>query len=92
MDDEVESWNAFLRWYDTKTGFPSLIRDVRRTDIETDLPKIKSVWLDTQPTVFFRDGTTAYIGSRLRGGWTVNAIDGNGVVIERDGATISLTY
>ncbi len=92
MDNELGSWNAFLRWYDSKNGFPSLIRDVRRTDVETDLPRIKSVWLDKEPAVFFRDGTTAKVGSHLDAGWVVIGINNTSVTIERDGATISLTY
>lgn len=91
-DADVPAWTAFLRWYDTKPTFPSLIRDVKRTTIDRNLPEIKSVWLDQEPTVFLKDGTVAKIGSRLKDGWTIVSIDATDVKIERDGTIISLTY
>ncbi|MEO0327119.1 MAG: hypothetical protein AAF217_00835 [Pseudomonadota bacterium] len=91
-DAEVTSWNAFLRWYDTKQNFPQLIRDVSRTTLDRNLPEVKSVWLDDQPTAFLKDGTVATVGSSLPDGWKVVSIDATSVKIERDGTFISLTY
>jgi len=91
-DREVSRWTGFLQWYDTREGFPPLIRDVSRVGVDRDLPKIKSVWLDDEPTAFLTDGSIAKIGSEIAGGWKVVGIDANGVTIERDGSTVSLTY
>ena len=91
-DREVSRWTGFLQWYDTRQGFPPLIRDVNRVGVDRDLPKIKSVWLDDEPTAFLTDGSVAKIGSEISGGWKVVGIDENGVTIERDGSTVSLTY
>lgn len=91
-DKELPRWTNFLQWYDTKTSFPPLIRDVSRTDVDTNLPKIKSVWIDDKPSVFFKDGTVGNIGSSIKGGWKIVDITNSAVMIERDGSVVSLTY
>lgn len=91
-DDELPRWTSFLQWYDTTSNFPPLIRDVSRAKVGTNLPQIKSVWLDDNPSVFFKDGTVGNVGSSLKAGWKIVSIDDASVMIERDGAIISLTY
>lgn len=89
---ELPRWTNFLQWYDTKTNFPPLIRDVSRTDVDVNVPKIKSVWLDDNPSVFFKDGTVGSIGSNIKGGWKIVDITNASVMLERNGSVISLTY
>jgi len=91
-DGELPRWTNFLQWYDSNPTFPPLIRDVNRQNINKDLPKISSVWIDDNPSVVFNDGVVANVGSEIRGGWRVVSIDTAAVVIERDGSVISLTY
>jgi len=91
-DKELPRWTSFLQWYDTTSGFPPLIRDVNRSDIDQNLPLIKSVWLDAKPTVFFKDGSVGGIGANIKDGWKIVDITNASVSIERDGAIISLTY
>jgi hypothetical protein len=91
-DKELPRWTSFLQWYDTKSNFPQLIRDVSRANVGTNIPQIKSVWLDDNPSVFFKDGTVGSVGSNLKAGWKIVSIDDASVMIERDGAIISLTY
>lgn len=91
-DKELPRWTSFLQWYDTTSNFPPLIRDVSRANVGTNLPQIKSVWLDDNPSVFFKDGTVGNVGSSVKAGWKIVSIDDASVMIERDGAIISLTY
>lgn len=91
-DAELPRWTSFLQWYDTTSNFPPLIRDVSRAEMGTDLPQIKSVWLDNNPSVFFKDGIVGNVGSSIKGGWKIVDITDASVMIERDGAIISLTY
>lgn len=91
-DQELPRWTSFLQWYDSNPGFPSLVRDVNRADVDRDLPNINSVWMDAQPTVVFSDGTIATVGSQLKDGWKVVTISNQNVTLERDGAYVSLTY
>ena len=91
-DQELPRWTSFLQWYDTTSNFPPLIRDVSRAEIGTNLPQIKSVWLDNNPSVFFKDGTVGNIGSSIKAGWKIVDINDASVMIERDGAIISLTF
>lgn len=91
-DQELDRWTGFLQWYDSNPGFPPLIRDVNRSDVDRDLPQINSVWMDDQPTVVFSDGTIAAVGSQLKDGWKLVSISDRNVTLERDGAYVSLTY
>jgi len=91
-DKELPRWTSFLQWYDTTSNFPPLIRDVSRAKAGTNLPQIKSVWLDDNPSVFFKDGTVGSVGSNIKAGWKIVDITDANVMIERDGAIISLTY
>ncbi|MEM8651230.1 MAG: FHA domain-containing protein [Pseudomonadota bacterium] len=91
-DAELPRWTAFLQWYDTTSDFPPLIRDVNRTTVDRNLPQIKSVWLDQEPTVFFKDGSVANIGTEIKDGWRVVNINSASIMLERDGAVVSLTY
>ncbi len=91
-DKELPRWTSFLQWYDTTSNFPPLIRDVSRAKMGTDLPQIKSVWLDDNPSVFFKDGIVGNVGSSIKGGWKIVDITDASVMIERDGSIISLTY
>lgn len=91
-DKELPRWTSFLQWYDTTSNFPPLIRDVSRAKVGSNLPQIKSVWLDDNPSVFFKDGVVGSIGSSIKGGWKIVDINDGSVMIERDGAIISLTY
>ena len=89
---EEKRWNSFREWYQARTGYPVLKDDVRVSEAARDLPEIKSVWLDQSPTVFFQDGSKGGIGERIADGWTIVYIDRTAVLIERDGATITLAY
>lgn len=91
-DKELPRWTNFLQWYDTTSNFPPLIRDVNRTDVDQNLPRIKSVWLDDNPSVFFKNGTIGTVGSEIESGWKIVEITDASVMIERDGTLISLTY
>ncbi len=91
-DAELPRWTSFLQWYDSTSNFPPLIRDVSRAKIGSNIPQIKSVWLDDNPSVFFKDGIVGSIGSNIKDGWKIVDINDASVMIERDGAVISLTY
>ena len=91
-DKELPRWTSFLQWYDSTSNFPPLIRDVSRAKVGNNLPQIKSVWLDDNPSVFFKDGIVGNIGSSIKGGWKIVDITNASVMIERDGAILSLTY
>ena len=91
-DNELGRWTNFLQWYDSNPAFPPLIRDVNRVDLNDGLPKISSVWLDTNPSVVFGDGSIAGVGDQITDGWEIISIDANAVTVGRDGSVISLTY
>lgn len=91
-DKELPRWTNFLQWYDSSAHFPPLIRDISRVGIDNNLPKIKSVWLDSNPSVFFKDGVVGGVGSKIKDGWKIVDINNSSVMIERDGTVVSLTF
>ncbi|MEL7430521.1 MAG: hypothetical protein AAFN43_11040, partial [Pseudomonadota bacterium] len=91
-DSELGRWTNFLQWYDSNPGFPTLIRDVNRVDLNDGLPRISSVWLDGKPSVVFSDGAVANVGDQIADGWQVIAIETGAVTLGREGSVISLTY
>ena len=91
-DSVAGEWTGFLQWYDGKRGFPPLVNAVSVSGDNQDLPSISTVWLGQTPLVEFTDGTRGQIGSVLEGGWRIVGIDRSAVSLERNGATISVTY
>lgn len=91
-DKELPRWTSFLQWYDTSSNFPPLIRDVSRVGVDNNLPKIKSVWIDDNPSVFFKNGVVGNVGSKIKDGWKIVDISNSSVMIERDGTVVSLTF
>lgn len=90
-DNDTANWNSFLYWYDQRKGFPTAVRDVKRDKQESDLPKVKSIWMEEPATAFFQDGTSATIGEKLWFDWVVVDITRAGVVLERDGSRLELS-
>jgi hypothetical protein len=91
-ETQSSAWNEFLRWYDGNSDFPKLIREVSRSEIDTGLPALQSVWLDGEPTVYFKDGASAKVGETVSGDWTIREITAASVTVERDGSTVALTF
>lgn len=89
---EVENWEKFLAWYDTKDGFPALHHTVSANAVSGDIPELKSVWFHKDPIAYFQDGTFGSAGSILQDGWTIKNIEAWAVLIERDGAMVTLSY
>ncbi len=89
---QAPSWNEFLRWYDSNPGFPKLVRDVARSEADTDLPALQSVWLEGEPTVYFKSGVSGKVGDVVPGEWRITAITAASVTVERDGSSVALTF
>ncbi len=84
------TWTAFLRWYDTKTGFPTLINMVDVSGDQDGIPTVSAVWLGAKPFVEFDDGSRGKIGSVLKGGWKIVNISRAGISFERNGAVVKV--
>lgn len=89
---EELQWNAFLTWYDTKEGFPKLVPQVTADAVSGNIPDLKSVWFHKDPVAYFQDGSFGGVGSVLQDGWEIKNIEPWAILIERDGAKISIAY
>lgn len=90
--EETQNWDEFLAWYDTKPEFPTLSHQVEATAISGNIPKLKSVWFNENSTAYFTDGSFGNIGTIIQDGWEIKGIEGWAVFVERDEATITLSY
>ncbi len=88
----VEKWRDVLKWYDSRPASPLLVNNVARATQATDVPQLRSVWVDVNPQVMLSSGQTARVGDTIAGGWRIEAIDQRAVVLTRDGKTTRLTY
>ncbi|WP_284178530.1 hypothetical protein [Rhabdaerophilum sp. SD176] len=88
----VEKWRDLLKWYDSRPSSPLLVNNVTRTAQAKDVPQLRSVWVDVNPQVMLSSGQTARVGDTIAGGWRIEAIDQQAVVLSRDGRTTRLTY
>lgn len=87
-------WLATETWYDQVFAARTpLLRQVRMTG-NTPAPSvsISAVWAGDDPHVVTRSGEKLSVGAVLDGGWKIVKIDHDGVQIERDGHTMTLTY
>jgi hypothetical protein len=76
-------WQAYLAWYDREAGLPTLVSSVTMTPKLAQLRPIQAVQLHAPATVFFATGEPAQIGAVLEEGWTLTAIDADGLTLER---------
>jgi len=90
--EEAENWQSFLSWYESKEGFPSLKHDVETSATSSNIPELKSVWFDTNPTAYFIDGRSGNIGTSFEDGWRIVSIEAWAVFVERNGKTVMLQY
>lgn len=89
---ETANWQSFQEWYKTKEGFPKLVHSVNANASSGDIPELKSVWFDANPTAYFVDGRFGKIGAVLDDGWKIVSIEAWAVFVERNGTTIALNY
>ncbi|MEM6666333.1 MAG: hypothetical protein AAF638_08015 [Pseudomonadota bacterium] len=91
-DAEMQRWRGVLQWHDLQTSAPLLVNNVKLGDGEADLPEIQSVWMGDDPHVVLKGGEMAREGERLAGGWTLERITGEGIILNQDGRRISVTF
>ena len=89
---EKLNWENFLEWYNGKKGFPTLLHSVEAIETEGNIPELKSVWFDLNPTAYFSDGRFGNMGTVFEDGWKIVSIEAWAVFIERDGTMITLAY
>ena len=90
--EEADNWQAFLNWYASKEGFPNLKHHVETSAISSNIPELKSVWFDKNPTAYFIDGRSGNIGTAFEDGWRIVSIEAWAVFVERNGTTVMLQY
>lgn len=88
----MEKWREVLKWYDTRPDSPLLVNNVSRGTANAQTPQFRSVWVDGNPHVVLAAGQTARVGDTVSGGWRIETIDRQGVVLVRDGRSMRLTF
>lgn len=91
-ESQTEKWRDVIKWYDSQGAVPLLVNNVTRSGIQTVMPQLRAVWFDTKPQVVLMNGQSAGIGDVIGGGWKIEAIDAQGVLLAREGKTARITF
>jgi hypothetical protein len=78
-----KDWQTFRGWYDQQAGMPTLVSSVTMAQKLVELRPIASIQLHKPETVFFATGQPAKIGDVIEEGWTLTAIDAEGLTLKR---------
>ena len=85
------AWRRVLRWYDGVPRAPGLVNAVR-VGAAPPMPEIASVWLLGEPEITLANGRTLKEGDTARGGWKIEVISDEGVVLSRNGSNVTVTF
>lgn len=89
----MADWQKLQQWFDHRyTGTLTLVNGV--TVKEEKLPSsiaVEAVWQGTQPHLLVR-GQKYFIGAMLDDGWTIHRIEGDRVLLSRDGRLAAVRY
>lgn len=86
------NWEAFRAWYDQQPAMPVLTSAVTPAPKLVALRPITYVQLHEPATVFFAEGDPASIGDVLEEGWTLTAIDVDGLTLQRATETTRIHF
>lgn len=85
-------WQDFRFWYDQQAGLPTLNSRVTLAPKLVTLRPVSSVQLHAPATVYFAVGQPARVGDQLEEGWTLIAIDQDGLTLERVNETTRIRF
>ncbi len=86
-------WRSVLQWYDARPGMASMINNVSIRKLENLELTIKSVWLDANSkTVIMGDGQMVKEGEEVKGGWIIDEITSDYILVRKDSRVVKLTY
>ncbi len=91
--ENERDWTGTLAWFDqTYGGRVTLVSQVRVEEGAAAIPKfaVQSIWAGKDPYVIASDGEKYGVGARLSGGWVIEAIGRDGLVVSRQGDRVSL--
>jgi type III secretion protein D len=87
-------WLAAESWYDqVYASRTPLLRQVTVAGAPAGPAlSISAIWTGESPHIVARNGETFGIGATIDGSWKILRIDGDGVLLERNGHTMTLTF
>jgi len=88
----LEKWRDVIKWYDSQSGAPMLVNNVTRGDVAVQIPTFRAIWVDAKPQVVLTNGQTANVGDTISGGWKIESIDSNGVLLTREGRSTRVAF
>lgn len=87
-------WIAVQNWFDeTYAGHPVLVHTVALAPAQPPPPlSVQAVWTGPIPYIIAGSGEKYGEGALLDGGWVIERIESDRLVLNRDGRTLVLTY
>ncbi len=90
---EQDQWQQVREWFDQGFGTSHTLQE--NITVLPDMPKpdlqIKALWLGEDPHIVSRDGSRIFPGDELKGGWVLDDITPEQVVLSRRGERYRLT-
>ncbi len=92
MPQQVAAWHETQRWFDGTFGSRAVL--VNQVVAAADAPPlaIQAVWPGPHPYVIDGGGQKLFAGAALHGGWTVERIEADRVLIRRGGQTLAVRF
>jgi hypothetical protein len=90
---KLPDWRAVQSWYDAAFGAAVPLVAQIEVDRPADVPKlmIQSVWTGERPYLIAGNGERYAIGATIAGGWTIDAIEPDRIVLRRGPSRFELT-
>jgi hypothetical protein len=91
---DSSAWSIIQHWFDeTYHGRLLLTTNFVATEGRTKpLLQLQAVWFGERPYVVTAEGAHFYQGVTLDNGWVIRNIDGERILLAKDGETVALTY
>ncbi len=91
MPQQMDQWREAQRWFDSGSGGQTVL--VSRVTATAAPPlAIQAVWPGPHPYVIDGNGEKLFAGAMLHGGWTVDSIAADHVLIRRGSQTLAVRF
>ncbi len=91
---QASAWTTIQRWFD-RTYAPALMLSANvHVSSASAQPAIhlQAIWYGDHPYIIADNGTRYYEGAVLEGGWILQSIDNERVLLKKDEETLTLSY
>ena len=86
------AWRDVERWFDGAYGGRAVLVDQVRVAAEAPPLAVQAVWPGRNPYVVDGSGEKLFVGAPLPGGWTIEGISAERILLRRGGQTLAVRF